>query len=192
MSTTKLTEYLLTAEAAEMLGVAQMWGYGPDDVHLVPGPVYHTAPGSQGQMHLTLGATIVIMPRFDAENFLRLVARHRVTNAQMVPAMFFRLLALPDEVRARHDLSSVRRILHAAAPCPIAVKQRILDVFPPGTVWEFYGASEGGGTRIGPGEWLERPGSVGRPWPGLDVRVLDASSPTFVFGMRSTTPLISF
>ena len=159
--------------ALQMLGVAQMWGYGPDDVHLVPGPLYHTAPGSQGQMHLTLGATIVIMPRFDAEDFLRLVARHRVTNAQMVPAMFFRLLALPDEVRARHDLSSVRRILHAAAPCPIAVKQRILDVFPPGTVWEFYGASEGGGTRIGPGEWLERPGSVGRPWPGLDVRVLD-------------------
>ena len=65
-----------------------------------------------------------------------------------------------------------------AAPCPIAVKQRILDVFPPGTVWEFYGASEGGGTRIGPGEWLERPGSVGRPWPGLDaLAVVHAHEP---------------
>jgi long-chain acyl-CoA synthetase len=159
--------------ALQMLGVAQMWGYDANDVHLVPGPVYHTAPGSQGQMHLTLGATIVIMPRFDAEDLLRLVERHRVTNTQMVPAMFFRLLALPDDVRGRHDLRSLRRVLHAAAPCPVAVKQRILEVFPEGAVWEFYGASEGGGTRIAPDEWLAKPGSVGKPWPGLDVRVLD-------------------
>jgi long-chain acyl-CoA synthetase len=156
----------------QMLGVAQMWGFGADDVHLVAGPVYHTAPGAQGQTHLSLGATIVIMPRFDAEDCLRLIERHRVTNAQMVPAMFFRILALPDELRRRYDLSSVRKILHAAAPCPIAVKQRIMEVFPPGTVWEFYGASEGGGTRIGPDEWLRRPGSVGKPWPGLAVKVL--------------------
>lgn len=159
--------------ALQMVGVAQMWGFGADDVHLVPGPVYHTAPGSQGQMHLSIGATIVIMPRFDAEDFLRLVERHRVTNAQMVPAMFFRLLGLPDAARSAHDLRSIRKILHAAAPCPVAVKQRILEVFPPGTVWEFYGASEGGGTRIGPDEWLAKPGSVGKPWPGLGVKVLD-------------------
>jgi len=159
--------------ALQMLGVAQMWGFTADEVHLVPGPVYHTAPGSQGQMHLSLGATIVIMPRFDAEDFLRLVERHRVTNAQMVPAMFFRILALPAEVQRSHDLSSLRKVLHAAAPCPVAVKQRIMAVFPPGTVWEFYGASEGGGTRIGPDEWLANPGSVGRPWPGLAVKVLD-------------------
>ncbi len=159
--------------AQQMLGVARMWGFGPDDVHLVAGPVYHTAPGSQGQMHLALGATLVIMPRFDAEECLRLVERHRVTNAMLVPAMFFRILALPEAVRARYDLSSLRKVLHAAAPCPIAVKQRILEVFPPGTVWEFYGASEGGGTRIGPDEWLAHPGSVGKPWPGLSVRVLD-------------------
>ena len=159
--------------AVQMLGVAQMWGFSASDVHLVAGPVYHTAPGAQGQTHLSLGATLVIMPRFDAEECLRLIERHRITNAQMVPAMFFRILALPEEARRRHDLSSVRKILHAAAPCPIAVKQRIFEVFPPGTVWEFYGASEGGGTRISPEEWLERPGSVGRPWPGLAVKVLD-------------------
>jgi long-chain acyl-CoA synthetase len=159
--------------ALQMVGVAQMWGFAADDVHLVAGPVYHTAPGSQGQMHLSIGATVVLMPRYDAEEFLRLVERHRVTNVQMVPAMFFRILALPEETRRRYHVGSLRKILHAAAPCPIAVKQRILDVFPPGTVWEFYGASEGGGTRIGPDEWLERPGSVGRPWPGLGVKVLD-------------------
>jgi long-chain acyl-CoA synthetase len=159
--------------ALQMLGVARMWGFTDEDVHLVPGPVYHTAPGSQGQMHLSLGATIAIMPRFDAEDCLRLIERHRVTNAQMVPAMFFRILALPEEVRHRYDLSSLRKVLHAAAPCPVAVKQRIMQVFPPDTVWEFYGASEGGATRIGPDEWLRKPGSVGRPWPGVTVQTLD-------------------
>jgi len=157
----------------QMLGVARMWGFGEDDVHLVAGPVYHTAPGSQGQVHLMLGATIVIMPRFDAEACLRLVARHRITNAQMVPAMFFRILGLAEDVRSRYDLSSIRKILHAAAPCPVAVKQAIMQVFPPGTVWEFYGASEGGATRIGPEDWLRKPGSVGTPWPGLRVEIRD-------------------
>ena len=158
--------------ADQMRGVALMWGFREDDVHLVCGPVYHTAPGSQGQMHLGIGATLVILPRFDAEACLAAIERHRVTNAMMVPAMFFRILALPEATRRRYDLSSLRKVLHAAAPCPIDVKRRILDVFPRGVVWEFYGASEGGGTWIGPEEWLERPGSVGRPWPGLDVKVL--------------------
>ena len=159
----------------QMRGIAQMWGFGSEDVHLLTAPVYHTAGGSFGQLHLGLGATTVIMPRFDAEECLRLIERHRVTNSTMVPAMFFRILALPEEVRRRHDLSSVRKILHAAAPCPIAVKRQIIELFPPGAIWEFYGASEGGATRIGPDEWLAKPGSVGRPWPGLSVKVLDDS-----------------
>jgi long-chain acyl-CoA synthetase len=150
-----------------------MWGFAEDDVHLVAGPVYHTAPGSQGQTHLMLGATIVIMPRFDAAECLRLIARHRVTNAQLVPAMFFRILGLSEDVRRRFDLSSIRKILHAAAPCPVAVKQQIMEVFPSGTVWEFYGASEGGATRIGPDDWRRKPGSVGTPWPGLRVEIRD-------------------
>jgi long-chain acyl-CoA synthetase len=157
----------------QMLAVARMWGFDQDDVHLVAGPLYHTAPSSQGQMHLMLGATLVIMPRFDAAECLRLIERHRVTNAQMVPAMFFRILGLPAEVRRRHDLASLRKVLHAAAPCPIAVKERIMAVFPPGTVWEFYGASEGAATRIGPADWLRKPGSVGTPWPGLTVEIRD-------------------
>src|SRR5262249_59367142 len=80
---------------------------------------------------------------------------------------------LPPEVRARFDVSSVRKILHAAAPCPPDVKRRIMEVFPPGAIWEFYGATEGPGTIISPDEWLERPGSVGRPWPGITVKILD-------------------
>ncbi len=159
--------------AAQMRGGAAMWGYGPDEIHLVPGPVYHTASGSFGQMHLAVGATVVVMPHFDAASALRLIERHRVTNTQMVPARFVRILALPEEERAAIDLSSIRRVLHAAAPCPIAVKRKIMDLFPAGVVWEFYGASEGGGTRISPEEWLARPGSVGRPWPGYAVEIRD-------------------
>jgi len=141
-------------------------------VHLVVGPMYHTMPNAYAAQHLFVGATVVIMPRFDAEECLGLVARERVTTSSMVPAHFIRILELAPEVRAAHDLSSVRKILHAAAPCPPEVKRRIMQVFPPDTVWEFYGASEGPGTIISPSEWLQRPGSVGRPWPGVTVKVL--------------------
>jgi long-chain acyl-CoA synthetase len=149
-----------------------MWGFRTDDVHLVVGPMYHTMPNAYAAQHLFVGATVVIMPRFDAEECLRLIARERVTTSSMVPAHFIRIIELPPESRAGHDLSSVRKILHAAAPCPPEVKRRIMQVFPPDTVWEFYGASEGPGTIISPSEWLRRPGSVGRPWPGVTVKVL--------------------
>jgi long-chain acyl-CoA synthetase len=150
-----------------------MWGFGPDDVHLVVGPIYHTMPNAYAAQHLFVGATVVLMPKFDARECLRLITAERVTTSSMVPAHFIRILEVPDEERARHDLSSVRRVLHAAAPCPPEVKRRIMRVFPPNTVWEFYGATEGPGTIISPEEWLERPGSVGRPWPGMAISVLD-------------------
>ena len=152
--------------------LVDMWGFRTDDVHLVVGPMYHTMPNAYAAQHLFVGATVVIMPRFDAEECLRLIARERVTTSSMVPAHFIRIIELAPEVRADHDLSSVRKILHAAAPCPPEVKRRIMRVFPPDTVWEFYGASEGPGTIISPSEWLQRPGSVGRPWPGVTVKVL--------------------
>jgi long-chain acyl-CoA synthetase len=113
------------------------------------------------------------MKKFDAEECLRLIAREGVTTSAMVPAHFIRILELPDATRRRYDLSSVRKILHAAAPCPPDVKRRIMAVYPPDSVWEFYGATEGPGTIIAPDEWLRKPGSVGRPWPGVTVRVLD-------------------
>src|SRR5262245_35007912 len=151
----------------------EMWGFTRDDVHLVAGPMYHTMPNAYAAQHLFAGATVVIMLRFDAEECLRLIATERVTTSSMVPAHFIRILELAADVRARYDLGSVRKILHAAAPCPPDVKRRIMQVFPPGTVWEFYGATEGPGTIISPAEWLERPGSVGRPWPGVTVKILD-------------------
>jgi long-chain acyl-CoA synthetase len=128
-------------------------------------------PGAYVAQHLFVGATSVLMRKFDAEECLRLIARERVTTTAMVPAHFIRILELPEAVRRRSDLSSMRKILHAAAPCPPDVKRRIMDVFPPGTIWEFYGATEGPGTIIGPDEWLRKPGSVGRPWPGVTVKI---------------------
>lgn len=150
----------------------QFWGFGADDVHLLTGPAYHTAPGAYAQMHLVEGATVVVMDRFDAEECLRLIDAHEVTNSHMVPANFVRLLALPAEVRASYDVSSVRRILHGAAPCPEPVKRAVIDLFPDGSVWEYYGASEGMGTVIGPDDWLAHPGSVGRAFPGLSIAIL--------------------
>ncbi len=156
-----------------MLGMARLWELGPDDVTLVAGPCYHTGPASYAQVHLLIGGTAVIMPHFDAAAALALVARHRVTNAFMVPTHFTRILQLDAAERARHDLSSMRLVMHSAAPCPPAVKRGIMSVFPPGTVTEFYGASEGGFTRISAEEWARKPGSVGTPWPGHAIHILD-------------------
>jgi long-chain acyl-CoA synthetase len=155
-----------------ILGVAQLWDCTAADVHLVAGPMYHTGPAGYATMHVLIGATVVIMPRFDAGDALRLVERHRVTNTFMVPTHFSRILQLDDAAR-RRDLSSLRLVLHSAAPCPAPVKRAIMRVFPPHTITEFYGASESGFTKITAEEWLQKPGSVGRPWPGHELRVLD-------------------
>ena len=156
-----------------LAGLAALWNFTPADVHLVCGPLYHTGPASYAQVHLLIGATVVLMSRFEAGEALRLIAEHRVTDTFMVPTHFTRILLLEERERRRHDLSSIRHVLHSAAPCPAHVKRRIIDVFPPDTVTEFYGASESGFTRISAEEWLRKPGSVGRPWPGHEIRILD-------------------
>jgi len=149
---------------------ASFWGFGPDDVHLMCGPMYHTAPSAYALMSLGEGAKVVIMARWDATECLRLIETERVTTAQMVPANFIRILEADWKA---YDRSSVRKVLHAAAPCPVPVKRRIIEVFPPGTVWEYYGASEGMASVVSPEEWLAKPGTVGRPFPGLTVRIVD-------------------
>jgi long-chain acyl-CoA synthetase len=124
-------------------------------------------------MHLALGATVVVMAKWDAAEALDLIAREGVTSTHMVPANFQRILALPEPVRDAADLSSLRLVLHAAAPCPVPVKRAFMEMVGPEKVWEYYGASEGGGTVISPQEWLDHPGSVGRPFPGTEFVILD-------------------
>ena len=151
-----------------------IFGIKPFDghVHLCCSPLYHTAVLNFATLAIQLGHPAVLMDRFDAEEMLRLIDRHRVTYSHMVPTQFSRLLALPDDVRARYDVSSLRAMIHGAAPCPAEVKRRMLEWWGP-VVIEYYAATEGGGTTIMADEWLERPGSVGLPWPGSVVKVLD-------------------
>ncbi len=156
----------------EML--TQMWGFTSADVHILCGPAYHGGPGGYAFTHLFIGATVVIQPTWDAREWLRLVDAHRVTTTFMTPAHFIRILEVPAAERADYDLSSLRLVIHGAAPCPVDVKRRFIEAFPAAEVYELYGASEGGATRISSKEWLERPGSVGTPWPGVDVKIDDA------------------
>jgi acyl-CoA synthetase (AMP-forming)/AMP-acid ligase II len=138
-------------------------GIGEHSVYLCPTPLYHSAGLSWTAAVHGLGATAVIMEKFDAEQLLQLIERERVTHLQVVPTMFVRLLKLDDATRSRYDLSSLERVVHAAAPCPVDVKRRLIDWLGP-IVDEYYAATEGHGfTFIAAGEWLRRPGSVGRP-----------------------------
>jgi long-chain acyl-CoA synthetase len=143
------------------------------DRDLAVGPLYHTAPAVY-----TLGTALlrgvgsVLVDGWDSERVLELVERYRITHAHMVPTMFHRLLALPDDVRRSYDLSSLRVIVHGAAPCPVALKQRMFEWLGP-VVYEYYAATEGPGTCVEPAEWLARPGTVGHPDPPDHVIVGD-------------------
>jgi long-chain acyl-CoA synthetase len=144
------------------------------DRALCTGPAYHAAPLLLDVMvPIVSGAGIVMMDKWDAEETLRLIDAHGVTHCHMVATMFHRLLQLGDEVRARYDVSSLRRVVHGAAPTPVHVKRGMIEWLGP-IIWEYYAATEGGGGfLIGAEEWLKKPGSVGRNLPQFDNRILD-------------------
>ena len=150
----------------------QLWHYRDGMVYLNPAPLYHSAPQASVAATLRQGGTSVVMEHFDAEQWLDLVERYRVTHCQMVPTMFSRLLRLPEDVRSRHDLSSLETIIHAAAPCPVPVKQAMIGWLGPILI-EYYAATEGNGfTYCDSNEWLAHPGTVGRSILG-EVLILD-------------------
>jgi acyl-CoA synthetase (AMP-forming)/AMP-acid ligase II len=152
--------------------LAGMFGAGTDSVYLSPAPNYHSAPMRFLMAMQRLGATSVILEHFDPVLALRMIEKHRVTLSQWVPTMFVRMLKLSDEERAAHDLSSHRVALHAAAPCPILVKEKMIEWWGPILI-EYYGATEGNGsTQIDSKEWLAHRGSVGKPL-NCQVHVLD-------------------
>ncbi|MCC6645598.1 MAG: acyl-CoA synthetase [Polyangiaceae bacterium] len=154
-----------------------LFGITPrDGVHLVVSPLYHTAVLNFCTNHLHNGHAVVLMDKWTPEGMLELVAKHKVTATHMVPTQFRRLLALPAEERARHDVSSFRHAIHSAAPCPVDVKQAMLDWWG-SSIWEYYAASEGGGTVASPDDWRAHPGTVGKAWPisRIEVRKDDGS-----------------
>jgi long-chain acyl-CoA synthetase len=138
-------------------------GGATDVVYLSPAPLYHGAPLVSSMSIHRLGGTVVVMERFDPSQCLQLIERHGVTQGQFVPTMFVRMLRLPHEERERYDLSSLRYVVHAAAPCPVEVKRQMIDWWGP-IIHEYYSGTEDiGNTYISPEEWLAHPGSVGRP-----------------------------
>jgi long-chain acyl-CoA synthetase len=143
-----------------------------DRVDLVSGPLYHAAPFASACGVLDSGGLLVLMERFDAAAFLDRVERHRVTNVMMVPTMFHRLLELPDDVRAATDVSSLRSVSHAGAPCPVDVKHRMIEWWGP-VINEAYSSTEGAGTLVTSEEWLRKPGTVGRPSAGVVIEIVD-------------------
>ena len=138
------------------------FGFNTDTVYLSPGPIYHAAPLRFCGAVLALGGTVVMMKRFDAEQALRAIGEHRITHAQFVPTMFVRMLQLPPEARDSRDVGSLRVAIHAAAPCPVEVKQKMIEWWGP-ILLEYYAGTEGNGmTAVDSATWLTRPGTVGR------------------------------
>jgi acyl-CoA synthetase (AMP-forming)/AMP-acid ligase II len=157
----------------------QMCGMGTDTVYLSPAPLYHAAPLRFTMLCCSLGGTAVIMRKFDAETYLRLVQAHRVTLTQVVPTMFVRMLKLPAEVRASYDVSSLRGAIHAAAPCPQDVKQAMIDWWGPILIEYYAGTEANGVTIIDSHEWLTHPGSVGRSRVGrIEILGEDREGPS--------------
>jgi len=152
--------------------LTKLWRYRPEMVYLSPAPLYHSAPQAAISLTIRVGGTAVIMEHFDAEQYLALVEKHRVTHSQLVPTMFSRMLKLPEDVRRRYDLSSLETIIHAAAPCPIPVKREMIEWWGP-IIHEYYGATEGlGFTACDSAEWLAHPGTVGKVMLG-ELFILD-------------------
>ena len=145
----------------------------PAQVHLVAGPLYHSAPGGFALYAQMVGGTVVVMRKFDPEEALRLVERHRCTTTFMAPTLLKRIVDLPAEVRGRYDVSSMRSLVIAAAPCPMRVKEQALAMFGP-VLYEFYGSTElGVNTVLRPEDVLRKPGSCGRAAPGVELAILD-------------------
>jgi len=149
-----------------------LWHYREDMIYLSPAPLYHSAPLGAVGLTLRMGGTAVVMERFDPEQYLALVEKHRISHSQLVPTMFSRLLKLPEAARRKHDLSSLEVVIHAAAPCPVQVKERMIEWWGP-IIHEYYGATEGlGFTACNSQEWLAHKGTVGRVLLGK-LHVLD-------------------
>lgn len=149
----------------ELLG--PLFRYGRDTRYLSPAPLYHAAPLRHSMSVIKLGGSVWVMEGFDAEQALQMVERHRITHSQWVPTMFVRMLKLPDEQRLAHDLSSMQVAVHAAAPCPVEVKRRMLAWWGP-IIFEYYAGTENNGfCSITPQEWVQHEGSVGRASQGV-------------------------
>jgi long-chain acyl-CoA synthetase len=169
-----------------MAVIWQMFGVKPEDgnVHICGSPLYHTAVLVYSGNSLHLGHSVVLMDKWDAEKMLELIERYRVTTSHMVPTQFHRMLLLPEAVRKKYDVSSLRCMIHAAAPCPPDVKRKMIEWWG-NAVYEYYAATEGGGTLVTPQEWMKYPGTVGKAWPNAEIRIVDDAGNDVPIGGRA-------
>jgi long-chain acyl-CoA synthetase len=158
---------------------------GSRGVHLVGAPLYHTAVLNFATNHLHLGHTLLLVDKWEPEAMLQQIEQYKVTSSHMVPTQFNRLLKLPADVRAKYDVSSLSHVIHSAAPCPVETKKQMLAWWGP-CIYEYYAASEGGGTACTPSEWLAKPGTVGKPWPISQIRILDDAHQPVAAGTPGT------
>ncbi|MGH3276074.1 MAG: acyl-CoA synthetase, partial [Streptosporangiaceae bacterium] len=174
-------------DAADGAALPQLFGItaGQPNVHLITSPIYHTAVAAFSLGALHLGHTVVVMDSWDAQEALALVERYRVTSTHMVPTQFKRMLSLSAATRQRYDVSSMRWLLHAAAPCPAGIKRAMLEWWGP-CVYEYYAATEGGGTIATPQDWLAHPGTVGTAWPASEVMIVDDDGNQCAAGCQGT------
>ena len=135
------------------------------------------------------GIPCVLMDKWSPEGMLQLIDKYKCTTSHMVPTQFHRLLGLPEEVRGRYDCSSTRTMIHAAAPCPPDVKRRMLDWWGD-SIWEYYAATEGGGTIVSPEEWRKYPGTVGKAWANAEVRIFDDDGKAVATGEQGTVYML--
>jgi len=173
-------------EAPSALQAFFKWcGFTDGDVYLSPAPLYHAAPISWSMEMHRIAGTVVLMERFDAEHALALIERYGVTCGQFVPTMFIRMLKLPEDVRTRYDVSSLRSVVHAAAPCPVDIKQQMMEWWGP-IIYEYYSSTEGAGaTSVTPEEWFAHPGTVGKSMVGA-IHILDDDGNELPAGQAGT------
>jgi fatty-acyl-CoA synthase/long-chain acyl-CoA synthetase len=161
---------------AAVVGLLGLIGYTPDDIYLTSGPLYHSGPGGFMGGALAFGQTIVVQRKFDPEDWLRLVDTYRVSSTFSAPALIRMVCSLPPEVKARYERSSMKRMIANAAPWSFALKQQYLADFPEDSLWEVYGSTElGVNCVLEPSDQLRKPGSCGKPAPGVEVRLFDAA-----------------
>jgi acyl-CoA synthetase (AMP-forming)/AMP-acid ligase II len=163
-----------TADIETGVALVSLFGYRPDDVYLTSGPLYHSGPSAFMGASLLFGATVVLQRRFDAEDWLRLVDTWQVSSTFSAPALIRMVCALPDEVKARYDRSSMRIMLANAAPWSFALKQHYVADFPAESLWEIYGSTElGVDCVLEPKDQMRKPGSCGKPAPGVEIVLFD-------------------
>jgi acyl-CoA synthetase (AMP-forming)/AMP-acid ligase II len=167
--------YRNATDPATAMALIGFIGYTPDDVYLTSGPLYHSGPSAFMGAGLAFGQTIIVQHKFDPEDWLRLVDTYKVSSTFSAPPLIRLVCALPAEVKARYDRSSMKRMLANAAPWSFALKQAYLADFPGDSLWEIYGSTElGVNCLLEPKDQLRKPGSCGKPAPGVEIRLLDA------------------